>query len=113
MDEQGPLGVEIGDFVVRDSYGLERIDDNQVAFLEYEFGPNPKQDHQNAYGKTKHQIEPKVGSGLRVQDRLSQVKSIENQCGASPKPVGSRSVSRITRHQPILTATASNRKKIR
>lgn len=103
FNQETPLSFNIGDFVVRDFFGLERVYNNQGFVGENQFGSYPKQKDYKGNDYSNGYLNRKIGVGNWVNDTLANKEKIQGEGQARPNQVAFRSENLRVSHRAIIS----------
>lgn len=103
FDQETPLSLNVGDFVVRDFFGLERVHNNQGFVGENQFGSYPKQEDNYGNDCSNGYLNRKIGVGNWVNDALVNKEKVQGEGQTRPNQVAFGSENLRVSHRAIIS----------
>ena len=105
VNEQGPLGFELGDVAVGDLHGSNRVDNEKIVFSQDQFRSNPEQGCCGAESGCCGNVNGDIAVGGWVEKNLNQVQGVEEQRDSAPNQIALRAINRQVLHLSIIAGT--------
>ena len=105
VNEQGPFGLEFGDFAVGNDDGVKGIHNDQIFVAQNQLWSNPDQGSDAAENKCCGNVDNENASGGWVENTLSQEQGHKSQSNVSKNKISLRAVNRQVLHSSIIAGT--------